>query len=112
GATGASYVPSTAAAGTTYYYAVASSATCGSATSDVVAVVVTPATSITTQPEGDTYCIAAQADGLTVAASGTGDLTYQWYSNTETIPTRRSSDLGATGASYVPSTAAAGTTYY
>ncbi|RAI83528.1 PKD domain-containing protein, partial [Algoriphagus yeomjeoni] len=48
-----------------------------------VVVTITPATAITTQPEGDTYCIDSEAAALTVAGSGTGTITYQWFSNEE-----------------------------
>ncbi|WP_460318665.1 autotransporter outer membrane beta-barrel domain-containing protein, partial [Algoriphagus taiwanensis] len=46
-----------------------------------VDLIVTPATEITTQPVGATYCIDATATALTASASGTEPITYEWFSN-------------------------------
>ena len=114
GANTASYTPPTSTAGTTYYYVVAGS-DCGNATSDAVAVTVNPSTTIGTQPTGATYCQDGTATALTVSATGTGTLTYQWYSNTTNSNsggTSLGSSNGANTASYTPPTSTAGTTYY
>lgn len=67
---------------------------------------------ITTQPESKSYNYKATATALTVAATSANELTYQWYSNTEDNNTNGTIIEGATEASYTPSTAAVGTTYY
>ena len=71
---------------------------------------------ITTQPSTSTQNVAvgASATSLTVAASGTIS-GYQWYSNgtaSNSGGTSLGSGSGAQTASYTPSTASAGTTYY
>ncbi|MEP1087655.1 MAG: GEVED domain-containing protein, partial [Algoriphagus sp.] len=81
GATTSTYKPSASVVGITYYYVVVNG-NCKPATSAAVAVEVTPATAITTAPVGATYCIDATATALTVAASGTAPITYEWFSNT------------------------------
>jgi hypothetical protein len=114
GAQTASYTPTTTTAGTTYYYAIVTGS-CGTATSNTAAVVINPSTTIGTQPTGSTYCQNGTATAMTVAASGTGTLTYQWYSNTSnsnTGGTSLGSGNGAQTASYTPPTTTAGTTYY
>src|SRR5579871_940108 len=76
----ATYTPPTNVAGTVYYY-VTVTGTCGSVSSSTAAVIVNPATAITTQPSAASVCIGGTAPSLTVTASG-GSLTYQWFSNT------------------------------
>ena len=73
---------------------------------------------INTQPISTSYYQNVDADALTVSATAAseGALSYQWYKNT----TNRSALVaegaeaidGATSASYTPSTAEVGTTYY
>lgn len=69
--------------------------------------------SITTQPQGAVYVVGATPTALSVvaAAGGTGTLSYQWYSNTSSS-TEGATKVGTNSASYTPSTATAGTTYY
>ncbi len=69
-------------------------------------------TAVTANPSGATYCQNAPATALTVTATGTGTLTYQWYSNATNSNSGGTLITGATSATYTPSTAAAGTTYY
>ena len=59
-----------------------------------------------------TYCpnVVASAIGLTV--TGTGTLSYQWYSNTTNDTTNGTLISGATQRTYTPATTAVGTTYY
>ncbi len=58
-----------------------------------------------------TYCLNATATALSVTASGTATLSYQWKQCSTSGGTY--TDIsGATGSSYTPSTATAGTTYY
>ncbi|KAA9034334.1 T9SS type A sorting domain-containing protein, partial [Ginsengibacter hankyongi] len=101
-------------AGTTYYYVVVTG-TCGNATSNAAGILVNPLTTIGTQPTGATYCQNGSATALTAAATGTGTLTYQWYSNASNSNsggTSLGSANGAQTAFYTPATTAAGTTYY
>jgi|GEM_PF-6638358 len=127
GATGASYTPSTATVGTTYYYVVVTNTIndngdggtkTATTTSNTAAVIVNAFVNaanpeITVQPQPATYEQNATADELTVTASSPdgGDLSYQWYSNTENN-TSGSLINEATEESYTPSTATVGTTYY
>ena len=71
--------------------------------------------SISGQPSNTakSYCVGTAATPLTVAATcGTAQALYQWYSNTTSNNTGGTAISGATSASYTPSTASAGTTYY
>ena len=81
GATTSTYTPLTSTVGTLYYYAVVTGS-CGSTASAAAAVTVTPLATVNTQPSGATYCQNVSATALSVSATGTGTLTYQWYSNT------------------------------
>jgi Ig-like domain CHU_C associated/GEVED domain/Bacterial Ig-like domain (group 2) len=108
----ASYTPVITTTGTTYYYVVVTG-TCGPISSNAVAVVVNPVTLITTEPTAPAaVCAGGSATALSVVATGTGTLTYQWYSNTTNVYTGATSLGSATAASYTPSVATAGTTYY
>lgn len=116
GATSASYIPQATTVGTLYYYCVVTG-TCGTATSAVSGPFVTnDATSITSQStDGQTQCINGTFTAISVTASGTGTLTYQWYSNTtasNTGGTSLGSANGAQTASYIPQATTAGTSYY
>ena len=57
-------------------------------------------------------CVGASATALTVAATGSPTLTYQWYSNSVNSNSGGTLIAGATSSSYTPSTATAGTLYY
>ena len=72
------------------------------------------APSITAQPAtaAANYEQDAAATALSVTATGSGTLTYQWYKNTTASNTSGTAISGATSASYTPSTAEAGTLYY
>ena len=73
---------------------------------------------ITTQPVSADYAVGESATALTVAAiASTGDLSYQWYKNTDGDTSAKVGDKidGATSATLATgsiSTAAAGTFYY
>jgi len=72
---------------------------------------------ISANPKGADYALGAAATALTVDASSIdgGTLEYQWYSNTthsNSGGTSLGTANGANTASYTPSTATAGTTYY
>ncbi len=121
GAISAKYTVPTTSAGTIYYYCVvtntvkkATGTVSGTATSNVCSVVVADGPAISTQPEGATI---NSGEGLTlsVEASGSGKLTYQWYSSTYDRNTGGTVINGATSTEYKLSTTAASvttTTYY
>ena len=68
---------------------------------------------ITTQPVSASYKQNAAATALTVAATASaGTLSYQWYSNTTATTEGATALDGETTASFTPSTATLGTTYY
>jgi hypothetical protein len=73
----------------------------------------TPATTspITTHPAATTSTCIGSSTSISVASTGTN--TYQWYNNGTTNSNTGGSLIGgATAATYAPSTAAVGTTYY
>lgn len=112
GATNFTYNPPSGQAGTTYYYAVVTN-NCGATVSSPIPVVVTPLTAITTQPAATlSLCINGASQALTVAATGTGTLSYQWYSHTSNTNSGGTAIAGASTASYQPPTGQAGTVYY
>ena len=113
GVTSSTYTPSTTAAGTKYYY-VTVTGTCGTATSATAAVIVNATTVITANPlSTQTDCQNATPTTLSIAATGSGTLAYQWYSNTTNSNSGGTSlGSGATSSTYTPSTTAAGTKYY
>ncbi|MCX6210058.1 MAG: hypothetical protein NTZ59_11345, partial [Bacteroidetes bacterium] len=69
---------------------------------------------ISAQPSSSavTYCRNSTSTALTVAASGTGTITYQWYSNSSNSNSGGSSISGQTSSSYFPQTTTANTRYY
>lgn len=99
GATSATY-EFTAAATDAGSYSVIVANACGSATSTSVDVVVNTAASVTTQP-ADVAVFDGDKITLTVAASGTEPITYQWYRNDAAIN-------GATSATYETTAGIAG----
>lgn len=73
------------------------------------------APTITTDPVSANYAVGDNATNLSVAATASsGSLSYQWYSNTANSTTAPAPTALAncTTATYKPSTASAGTTYY
>lgn len=70
------------------------------------------APSFTTQPQDATYELNASALPLTVKATGTPAPAYQWYAHTENNTSGGEPLEGETASEFMPSTAAAGTTYY
>ncbi len=115
GATNAStYTPSASTAGTMYYRVRVSDAVsgCDELTSATSTVVITPDLAISATLTPITECVGGN-DALTVTTSGGsgGALTYTWEQSSD-----NSSWAAASGASnaatYVPSSASAGTMYY
>lgn len=99
GATSATY-EFTAVATDAGSYSVVVANACGSETSTSVDVVVNTAASVTTQP-ADVAVFDGDKITLTVAASGTEPITYQWYRNDVAIN-------GATSATYETTAGVAG----
>ena len=108
--TNSTFTPPTSTPGTFYYYAVATSPSCGSVTSAIVPVVVNPETLITTQPVGATYCEDTTPVPLSIAATGTGTVTYEWFSNS-TNSTVGAVSVG-TNATFSPPTSTSGSRFY
>ena len=115
GATNSSYVPPTTVAGTFYYYCTISQANgigCD-ATSTVAKVIVNLAPAITVQPLASTVCVGGTPTLLSfVYSNGVGTPIYQWYSNTVFSNSGGTLLVGATSATYNPTTSLSGTAYY
>jgi hypothetical protein len=82
------------------------------ATSGSITTIVNPNTLITTQPSAFIACEGASSAALVVSATGTGNITYQWYSNTINSIIGGTLLTSANNASYIPILSAAGTLYY
>lgn len=113
GGTSSSYSPSTTSAGTTYYYCLVYTigSSVSSTTSSTAAVVVKAAPKITEQPSDTTAYVGGTIE-FSIKATGSGTLSYQWYSNTKKSTTGATSISGATDKSYKAPTTTTGTTYY
>ena len=112
--TGTSITPSTSAIGTVWYYAVINQSVSGcSVTSATASVTVTPAPSITAQPQPSTVCVGGTPTTMTVSiANGLGTPAYQWFSSPNSNGTSGTAISGATNPTFVPPTQSAGSTYY
>jgi hypothetical protein len=76
-------------------------------------VTVNPVTTITTQSTASqSVCLNNPFSAMSVIASGTGSLSYQWYSNTLASNTGGTLLVGETNATYTPSSSSSGTSYY
>jgi len=78
-------------------YSVDVTGTCGTVTSNAVALTVNPATSVATQPSNSSTCIGGNAS-FTVVAAGTGPFTYQWKKGSNNISGALSATLNITNA--------------
>jgi hypothetical protein len=101
---------------TTYWVRITNGTSpCSASTDGVTATVtVTPTTTITAQSTAaQSVCNGAGFSEISVTATGTGTLTYQWYSNTSASNTGGTS-LSPNGqlATYTPSSSTDGTKYY
>jgi len=69
---------------------------------------------ITAQPSTDSLilCVNSSATPLSVSATGSGTLSYQWYSNTVNSNTGGTLISGATSNTYTPATSVSGNLYY
>ena len=97
GAIDATYTTSQSVANT-YYYRVRVEGTCGEPVlSNVITVTITSVLppsdvpTISVQPSGDTYCYGDEIDALSVTATGSGTLSYQWKKDGIDIPSAISS---------------------
>lgn len=113
GANSSTFTPPSTITGTTYYYAVITSS-CESITSEVSgAFTVNQNTQVDSQnTPAQAVCIGLPFNPISVTASGTGLLTYQWYSNTSNSNSGGIAITGATSSSFTPPSTIAGTTYY
>jgi|GEM_PF-1206061 len=111
-----SYTPQSNTAGTLYYYCEVTD-NCGTVKSNPSgAFIVNQGLNISSQSaDGQTKCQNDPFLPITVAATGTGQLSYQWYSSS-TATTANGISLGATNGaqtnSYTPQSTAAGILYY
>jgi hypothetical protein len=117
GAQTASFTPQNTVPGTLYYYCVVQGLCGSAAVSDISeAITVNPGTQISDQSTAtQTQCLNGTFSPISVAATGTGTIVYQWYSNTSpttTGATSLGSANGAQTASYIPQATSAGTLYY
>ena len=107
--------PLTTIVGTLYYYCIlnqVNSSGC-SVTSATAEVIVNPAPQIDIQPQSNVWCIDQTPLSLTTTyTNGTGTPLYQWYSNAINSTSGATLIVGATAASYTPSTISDGETYY
>ena len=93
-------------------YLVVVTSDCGVATSTIAKVEVKSQPTIYQYSQRATYCKGAQATPLTVRVNGSEPFAYQWYTNTTSNQAGATAIAGATGNTYTPSTADAGTRYY
>ena len=105
GATNTSYNPPTNTVGETFYYAEISfsSGACSQIVSNTASVNVVPQITINAFAPQQTICVGGTADQLEVTFSGgTGNPTYQWFSNTSNTNTGGTLIATATNNSYTP----------
>ena len=93
-------------------YLVVVTSDCGVATSTIARVEVKSQPTIYQYSQRATYCKGSQATPLTVRVNGSEPFAYQWYTNTTSNQAGATAIAGATGNTYTPSTADAGTRYY
>ncbi len=107
GANAATYVINSAVSGDAANYSVTVGGTCGNATSSAVGLTVNPITTISTQPSASLTQCAGTAINLSVAAAGTGTLTYAWKKGGSAV-TNGGTISGATTATLSISSATTG----
>ncbi|MDA6071834.1 PKD domain-containing protein [Flavobacterium sp. AC] len=117
GETTATYNPPSATAGIFYYYCIITLPTggCNAITTTPVKVTILTNISITTQPtDSQNLCIGGTiATPLTITTSGgTGNYSYQWYSNTTNSNTGGTLITGAASIKFTPDVFTIPGTYY
>jgi hypothetical protein len=115
GATTATYTPSSAVPGTTYYRVLANAANngCDQAVSNNAVAVIAADLVITTQPSNVNECVGGTNTMTITITGGSGAITYQWQQSADGLGSWTNSvGTGATTATYIPSSATPGTTFY
>jgi hypothetical protein len=114
GATTATFTPPSTVEGSTYYRVIvtAASSGCGEIISEVAYAIIYPDLLITLQPSPVTECIGGNSTISVAASGGTGTISYQWESSINGTNWSNATGPGATTATYTPSSAVAGTTFY
>lgn len=107
GATNSTFNPPSAISGTLYYFAKVSfpSGGCADLTSNIATVVIAPKTIISLQPiPTQTFCVGGSLSSpLSVSyTGGTGNFSYQWYSNTANSTAGGILITGATNSTFTP----------
>jgi hypothetical protein len=96
----------------TFNYSIPLTGGCGTANATGT-ITVNPATAITSESlAAQTICDGQNFTSISVSATGTGTVTYQWYTNTTSNNTTGTSIPGATSAAYTPPSSTIGTNYY
>jgi len=113
GETANTFTVPTDTVGTTYYYAVVSSDTgCTPAVSSVAEVIVQSLPAITTQPAALSKPCKDSTLTLSIAHTGDGNRSVQWYRNTTNSNTGGTAISGETANTFTVPTGTVGTTYY
>ena len=113
GETANTFTVPTGTVGTTYYYAVVSSDTgCTPAVSSVAEVIVQSLPAITTQPATLSKPCKDSTLTLSIAHTGDGNRSVQWYRNTTNSNTGGTAISGETANTFTVPTSTVGTTYY
>ncbi|WP_314150131.1 gliding motility-associated C-terminal domain-containing protein [Capnocytophaga granulosa] len=113
GETANTFTVPTDTVGTTYYYAVVSSDTgCTPAVSSVAEVIVQSLPAITTQPAALSKPCKDSTLTLSIAHTGDGNRSVQWYRNTTNSNTGGTAISGETANTFTVPTDTVGTTYY
>ena len=113
GETANTFTVPTGTVGTTYYYAVVSSDTgCTPAVSSVAEVIVQSLPAITTQPAALSKPCKDSTLTLSIAHTGDGNRSVQWYRNTTNSNTGGTAISGETANTFTVPTGTVGTTYY
>ena len=113
GETANTFTVPTGTVDTTYYYAVVSSDTgCTPAVSNVAEVIVQSLPAITTQPAALSKPCKDSTLTLSIAHTGDGNRSVQWYRNTTNSNTGGTAILGETANTFTVPTGTVDTTYY
>jgi hypothetical protein len=113
GATTATYTPSSATPGTTYYRVLVNAANngCDQAVSNNAVAVITADGGTTAFDVNE--CVGGTNTMTVTVTGGSGTITYQWQQSADgSTGWANSTGTGATTATYTPSSATQGTTYY
>lgn len=114
GANQPSFTPDVNQVGTYYFYCVISQSTSGCEVKSAVAEIsVNLSPSVVNQPQDQEICVDGSAQMLNFTTqNGSGNATYQWFSNATDSVQGGTLIPGATQNTFTPSTNTVGTTYY